>query len=66
MTFGIAALVALVAFFLLPKTFEAEAVLLYEGSPVLDADGLPPTPTAFIESASSPTESMSVPSRSNK
>ena len=51
LTFGIAALVALVAFFLLPKTFEAEAVLLYEGSPVLDADGLPPTPTAFIESA---------------
>lgn len=51
LTFGIASLVALVAFFLLPKTFEAEAVLIYEGSPVLDADGIPPTPTAFIDSA---------------
>ncbi len=51
LTFGIASLVALIAFFLLPKTFEAQAVLLYEGSPVLDADGIPPTPTAFIDSA---------------
>lgn len=51
LTFGIASLVALIAFFFLPETFEAEAVLLYEGSPVLDADGIPPTPTAFIDSA---------------
>jgi uncharacterized protein involved in exopolysaccharide biosynthesis len=49
--FAIASAVSVVAFFLLPKTYEAEAVLLYEGSPVLDAEGMPPTPSAFVKSA---------------
>jgi hypothetical protein len=49
LTFLIASALSFVIFLLLPKTFRAEAVLLYEGSPVLDAKGVPPSPQAFAE-----------------
>ena len=43
LTFAVATVLSGVAFFFLPKTFEAEAVLLYEGAPVLDEEGAPVT-----------------------
>jgi hypothetical protein len=45
----------LVAFFLLPKSYESEAVLLYEGSPLPGEDeDQNRTPRAFVESATVP------------
>lgn len=47
--------IALVAFFFLPKSYESEAVLLYEGSPLPGEDEEQnPTPRAFVESATVP------------
>lgn len=53
--FLVASAVALVAFLLLPKSYESEAVLLYEGSPFPgeDADENR-TPLAFVEAATVP------------
>lgn len=39
------------AFFFVPKTYHAHAVILYEGSPLLEPDGVAPTPLAFVQSA---------------
>mgnify|MGYP001820104493 FL=1 len=47
-----AALVSAVAFFFLPKTFKSQAVLYYEGTPLLDKT--PTSPDAFLGSAVAP------------
>ena len=54
------ALVALVASFFAPKTFESEAALLYEGIPLLDTDEDGPTPSAFVQSAVVPSRLQEV------
>lgn len=52
LVFAAAALVALVTFFLLPKTYESSAVLVYEGSPLLaTSDDDAPSVEAFVQSA---------------
>lgn len=58
--FLIAAALSVLAFFLLPTTYEAEAVLLYEGAPVLDAEGTPPSQDAFVQSAEVPSRLLEV------
>ena len=45
------ALVAVVASFFVPRTYESQAALLYEGIPLLDSDQDAPTPSAFVQSA---------------
>ena len=49
--FLIAAAVAFVAWFFVPKTYESHAQLLYEGTPLLDRPDAEPTPGAFVDSA---------------
>jgi len=44
-------LVSLVASFFVPETYESAAVLLYEGSPLLDTGDTPRTARAFVQSA---------------
>jgi uncharacterized protein involved in exopolysaccharide biosynthesis len=44
-------LLAAVASFFVPKTYESDAVLLYEGSPLLNPDKTPPSVRAFVKSA---------------
>jgi uncharacterized protein involved in exopolysaccharide biosynthesis len=60
LTFVVATVLSGVAFFFLPKTFEAETVLLYEGAPVLDEEGTPPTQDAFVRSAAVPSRLIEV------
>ena len=52
--FLIAAAVSLVAFFFVPKTYESSAVLLFEGTPLLERPGSRPAPDAFVDSAMAP------------
>ena len=52
--FLIAAAVAMLAFFFLPKKYESTAQLLFEGTPVLEREGSDPSPRAFVESAMAP------------
>ena len=49
--FLIASIVAAVASFFVPRTFESSAQLLFEGTPVLDQQGSQPTAEAFAQSA---------------
>lgn len=47
---------SLVVFLLLPKIYESKSVLLYEGSPLVDSQGNPPAPSAFVETAVAPSQ----------
>lgn len=49
--FVVAALVAVIGFFLLPARYESSAQLLYEGIPLLDPDERARTADAFVHSA---------------
>jgi len=49
--FLIVSLLALLASFFLPKTYESSALLLFEGTPELEREGAAPTPGAFIDAA---------------
>lgn len=51
---------AVIAVIFLPKTYEADTVLLYEGAPVLDAEGTPPTQQAFVSSTAVPSRLIEV------
>jgi len=50
-TFLVASALALAASFFVPETYESSAVLLYEGAPFLDEEGIPPSADAFVHSA---------------
>jgi uncharacterized protein involved in exopolysaccharide biosynthesis len=50
----IAAAVAILASFFVPKKYESTAQLLFEGTPVLEREGSDPSPRAFVESAMAP------------
>ena len=52
--FLIAAALALLAFFFVPKTYESSAQLLFEGTPLLQREGSHSSPGAFVESAMAP------------
>jgi len=52
--FLIAAALALLAFFFVPKTYESSAQLLFEGTPALERQGSRPSADAFVESAMAP------------
>jgi len=52
--FAAAAVLALIASFLVPRTYESSAHLLYEGTPLLDDDQEKGDASAFIETALSP------------
>ena len=49
--FLILSLLALFASFFLPKTYESSALLLFEGTPELEREGVETTPGAFIDAA---------------
>lgn len=51
LSFLAVSLVSIGAFFFVPKTYKAEAVLVYEGTPLLDPREVRPTPGAFVQSA---------------
>jgi uncharacterized protein involved in exopolysaccharide biosynthesis len=59
-TFLVASVASIVASFVLPKTYEADTVLLYEGAPVLDEEGTPPTQSAFVQSTTVPSRLIEV------
>ena len=61
--FLVASAVSLIAFFFVPRTYQANAVLLYEGMPLLDVDGPQATPDAFVKSAVVPSRLREVRAR---
>jgi len=63
--FLIAAAVALLVSFFVPKTYESTAQLLFEGTPLLERKGGDVSPDAFVESALSPTRLREVRDRLN-